>query len=190
MLAYLFWHWPRPDVTAAAYEGDLITYHTALASSAPAGYRGSAVYRVQSAPWIGAPDGGYEDWYLLDGSAVLDPLNEVAVSPPLRVAHDRCARAAAGGAGGLYRLRNSAARWPQTGAALWFGRPAGLTYGELDALLQPALEAGACLWQRQMSLGPALEFCLLVRRQVALPPAVVPTSVACEAIYRPPTGPG
>ena len=32
LLAYLFWHWPRPDVPADAYEAALIAFHRQLAA--------------------------------------------------------------------------------------------------------------------------------------------------------------
>src|SRR5271157_5971651 len=103
MLAYAFWHWPQPDVTPQAYGDALIAFHVALSDHAPAGFLASAVFRASPVPWMGAPDGGYLDWYLLSDSAALDGLNEAAVSPACGGAHDRAARLAAGGTAALYQ---------------------------------------------------------------------------------------
>ena len=103
MLAYVFWHWrragrspPRPMRRCSA------------ASTRRSGRRrrrrscARARSRYAGAPW--AADGGeaYEDWYLLEGSAALDPLNAAAVTASRQAPHDAAAAVAAGGTAGLY----------------------------------------------------------------------------------------
>jgi hypothetical protein len=153
MLAYLFWHWPRPDVDPGRYADALLAFHRALSASPPPGYRGSRVLEVSGAAW--APGStALEDWYFVDDFAALGALNEAAVSGQRRVPHEGAARLAQGGAGGVYRrVREAAAAEPAVVA--WFGKPAELGYPELLARVPPAE-----LWQRQLVLGPAPEFCL------------------------------
>src|SRR5512141_922927 len=154
MLAYVFWHWPRSDVDPARYAGALLAFHRALLASPPPGYLGSRVLEVSGAPWLPAPT-ALEDWYFLTDFAALGALNEAAVSGARREPHDGAAGLAAGGAGGVYRqLRDGPPKLADRVA--WFSKPAGMPYPELLERLAPGE-----LWQRQLVLGPAPEFCLL-----------------------------
>jgi hypothetical protein len=153
MLAYLFWHWPRPDVDPGRYLAALRAFHAALAASPPPGYRGSRVLEVTGAPWAKVPR-AFEDWYLVDDFTALGALEEAAISGRRREPHDGAARLALGGTGGLYRRRAEGDLAAPTRAS-WFGKPDGAGY---DAFLAQ-VPAGE-LWQRQLVLGPAPEFCL------------------------------
>jgi hypothetical protein len=159
MLAYVFWHWPSSDASVPEYEAAMLDFHRGLAG-ANAALRGSHTFRVDGEPWL--RDGrGYVDWYLLEGgSGALDMLNDLAISAPLREAHDRPALMAAGGLGGLYRLLSGdVAALPAV--ASWLERPRGGTYMAFAERLRPwAEQPGVTLWRRQMVLGPAREFCL------------------------------
>ena len=105
MLAYVFWHWPSPENGSDAYEDLQRAFHRVLAQAAPTGFRGSFVFRLDGhAAWLGGTP-AYADWYLVDGSAALDPLNVAAVSGACQEPHDRLARAAAAGVGSLLALR-------------------------------------------------------------------------------------
>ena len=161
MLAYLFWHWPENPAEASGYEAGLAAFQTQLVATGSEGFHGAASYRVEGAGWL--PGGrGYEDWYLLDGSFALDPLNQIAVSPDLRAAHDRPALAAGGGAGGLYRLIEDRQAPEAPTAGTWFSKPKRLRYPEFYELAAEFTQApGRSFWRRQMVLGPAPEFCLL-----------------------------
>jgi hypothetical protein len=152
MLAYLFWHWPRDGHT---YEADLIAFHRALRDHRPEGLLDHASYWVESLPWLSVRS-IYEDWYLLDGFAGLDTLNHAAVAPPLTDAHERVARANADGAGGLYALKQGTPAL-DTPVASWLRKPGGMPYDRFLGGLPPDL----CLFQRQLVLGPGLEFCAL-----------------------------
>jgi hypothetical protein len=154
MLAYVFWHWPvDPAADRARYEEAQRAFHAALADAGSEGLLRSFSFRVAGTAWLPV-EGAYEDWYLVAGSFALDPLNEVAVSPRLRPAHDSAARSAAG-AGGLYRLRSGVPE-PRSGAVHWLRKPAGESYDRFYARFPP----DAVLWRRQMVLGPAPEFLL------------------------------
>ncbi len=172
MLAYVFWHWPQSQVDVPEYEARQRDFHKVLRDHPPPGFRGSAVFRVSSLPWIQA-ERGYEDWYLVEGSVALDPLNDAAVAPACRAAHDAAARLAAGGTAGLYRLRAGKAALDQVKFCCWFGKPAGMLYNDFFKLLENITsQPGVALWGRQMALGPTPEFCLQSPAPLALPSAL------------------
>jgi hypothetical protein len=160
LLAYVFWHQPRPGGTAADYEHLLRGFHDTLATAPPDGFHGSVVFRLPGAPW--APAGPvYEDWYLLSDSAALDPLNDAAVSGARRRPHDTVAAYAQWGTAGLYRLRDGAPAFDRTERAVWLSKAPGQTYDAFYAAIRAAAGAASwALWGRQMTLGPTPEFCL------------------------------
>ena len=169
MLAYVFWHWPQPGAERTTYEHRLAEFHKAVRASSPPGFRASAVFRLQGAPWVPA-DSGYEDWYVLDGSAALDPLNDAAISGARKLPHDAAAQLAAGGTAGLYRLRAGEEALGRARFSHWFAKPAGMRYDDLYARLRTVSDRpGVALWGRQMTLGPTPEFCLQAPERVQLP---------------------
>lgn len=146
MLAYVFWHRPRTDCSAAEYEDSLRSFHARL--TVPSGS-----FRIAALPFgDGGP--GYEDWYLVESWADLGELNVAAVSGERRPPHDAAARLAADGWAGIYLLLRGEARPPSI--TRWVSKPAGRSY---DAFLADA--DAPTVWQRQMTLGPAPEFCLV-----------------------------
>lgn len=153
MLGYVFWHWPDPGTDAAAYEAAQARFHDALRSAGSEGFVRSWSYHVEGTRWLPVA-AAYEDWYLLEGSFALDPLNEVVISPAVRSAHDGAARAASG-AGGLYRLQSGVPE-PRDGVVTWLSKPRGEAYGRF----YERFPATAVLWRRQNVLGPAPEFLL------------------------------
>lgn len=162
MLAYVFWHRPRPEAELAAYEAALVAFHRSLAHSSPAGLEASGSFRVTELPWIAGEGEGYEDWYLLDGFSSLGVLNEAAVGRGHRTAHDHAARQTALGTGGLYGLLDGdTVAWKQGAVGVWVEREPGSAAPALgDLLADGTAPQPACLWHRQMSFGPAPEFCL------------------------------
>ena len=167
MLAYVFWHWPRPGF-ATGYEARLARFQQALAAAPPPGFHESFVLALSGAPWANGGADAFEDWYLLGGSGDLDLLNQAAVSSGRQLPHDEAAAAASGGTAGLYRLRLGAPVLAPRHAA-WFSKPEGLSYPALFELVRPAIAAAdGALWGRQMTLGPAREFCLHSRRRCDL----------------------
>lgn len=168
MLAYVFWHWQVDGgANRSAYEQVQAAFHQRLAGAPPAGFLRSWSFRVGGAPWLKVAD-AYEDWYLLADSAALDALNDAAVAPPAKGAHDAAATGAAG-MGGLYRL-HSGEPDPRSGPAHWFHKPAGASYAEIYA----GAGSARALWRRQMVLGPAPEFLAEGGR---VPAGVVPIAV-------------
>jgi hypothetical protein len=185
MLAYLFWHWPKPDVETGAYEQSLGLFHERLTSIALDGFYGSATFRVEGVPWADSGPRVYEDWYLLEDSFALDLLDEIAVSGSRQEPHDRAARAAAGGAGGLYRLR-SGEKVVEPHFATWLTKPPGTSYQDFYTHIEPwTSRIGTSLWRRQMVLGPAPEFCLLGTSQLQLPAILEPVTVKRAQVWPP-----
>lgn len=184
MLAYVFWHWPRAEVDRSSYEAALAAFQRSLAAVAPEGFRTAVVFRIESAPWLGSSRGGYEEWYLVEGSFVLDPLNEAAVSPAVKDLHDRAAHAAAGGAAGLYRLR---AGDPAIGTArfgVWISKPERTGYEAFYSELRRWTERrSVSLWGRQLVLGPTPEFCLLSAEEQDLPSGLAERASAREIVW-------
>lgn len=157
MLAYVFWHVPRPGIGTREYEAAHREFHEALWRSNTPGLRGLQVFRLAAIPWLGGRP-GYEDWHLLEDSACLDALNATAVSEVRQLPHDRIASMAGDGIAGVYSLRLGALNEPAR--ADWMSKPPGMNYRDFDASLMPDIEAGGCLWARRMTLGPTPEFCL------------------------------
>jgi hypothetical protein len=201
MLAYLLWHRPAEGVQREAYERVAEGFHRSLAHRPPAGFRGSALFRVLEPSWLGARGGGepvgsgdvgraggdaqtgagaaqadsvYEDWYLVDDFTALGILNEAAVAHGHRSAHDEIAHRFGSGAGGLYGLlEGHASLREESQLAIWIARPVGAARAGLGELLGDGMEPQrSSLWRRALVLGPAPEYCLLAPE----PPAGVATT--------------
>ena len=161
MLAYVFWHWPQEQVARGAYLEHLAGFHQTLAANRPNGFRRSVVFSIRGANWLKTSGEAFEEWYLLDDSAAMDRLNEAAVTGVCEEPHNRVAREAADGTGGLYRLRAGQEDLAQARFAVWLSKPAGVTYNDFYAGLEPITSLpGVALWGRQMTLGPTTEFCV------------------------------
>ncbi len=170
MLAYVFWHWPQPSVDQDTYLAHLGEFHENLAANKPAGFQRSVVFRIRDAGWLKTTGDAYEEWYLLDDSAAMDRINEAAVSGLCEEPHNRVAREAADGVGGLYRLRAGPENLAEAKFATWLSKPAGVSYNDFFAALQPQTsQPGVALWGRQMTLGPTTEFCIHSATPVELP---------------------
>ncbi len=184
MLAYVFWHWPFPNVEVEAYEQRLAAFQRALAAEGPRGFQRAAVFRLPGAPWLSGEPRGYEDWYLVDGFAALEALNQGAVSAWAGPDHDRAAVLAAGGTAGLYRHYGGDALATAGRFATWFSKPAGVSYADLEARLRPWFEQpGVGVWQRQMTLGPTREFCLRSPARLDLPSDLDALTLEVEQIW-------
>ena len=166
MLAYVFWHWPQPEVDAETYVDLLASFHDTLNAHKPVGFHGSRVFRMNGVSWLDTAGDAYEDWYLLDDSAALDRINEAAVSGVCEAPHNLVARKAAGGTAGLYRIKAGSV-FHEPRFALWLSKPPGISYTDFYATLEP-IGTGA-LWQRQMTLGPTTEFLIHSAVEIQLP---------------------
>jgi hypothetical protein len=181
MLAYVFWHWSNPDVAPATYEQYQRAFHAALASSAPGGFLESTSFRIDGqAAWLGGAP-AYADWYLVENSAALDPLNVAAVSGVCEAPHVQVAQAMAAGAGLLLTLHGSAAQ-PDLAAArsaTFLTKPRDMPYAAFYETVAVVPEAPqSTLWRRTMVLGPTPEFALLSPSRPDIPASVMPLSLA------------
>jgi hypothetical protein len=184
MLAYVFWHWPQSTIAPEAYVNHLTDFHNTLAANKPSGFQHSVVFRIRGASWLNTDDEAYEEWYLLDDSAAMDRLNEAAVSGVCEEPHNKVAREAADGIGGLYRLRAGHEELSEARRALWLSKPAGVSYKDFYAALQPLTELrGVALWGRQMTLGPTTEFCIHSPNLIVLPPGYSGLQLQITRIY-------
>ena len=161
MLAYVFWHWPQLQIDAGSYVDHLAEFHRTLAANKPDGFQQSVVFRISNANWLKTDGEAYEEWYLLDDSAAMDRLNDAAVTGVCEAPHNRVAREAADGTGGLYRLRAGTEDLAQAQYAVWLSKPGGVSYKDFYAGLEPITsQPGVAVWSRQMTLGPTTEFCI------------------------------
>jgi hypothetical protein len=152
-------------VDATVYEEALRRFHAALASAPSSGFISSATYRIAD---------GYSDWYLVESSAALDWLNAAAISGTRTPAHDAAARMAVDGSGKLLSL-DSGELPHGPGFEIRFAKPAGVSYPELYARLEPWTSRPAVsLWRRMMVLGPPPEFCLVAPSALELPAEMRP----------------
>lgn len=173
MLAYVFWHWQRPEIERGQYLNHLVDFHRTLAAHKSPGFRESVVFSFSGADWLKTDGEVFEEWYLLDDSAAMDPLNEAAVTGACEEPHNRVARAAADGTGGLYRQRAGTEDLAQAKFATWLSKPAGATYKDFYAGLESLTsQPGVALWGRQMTLGPTTEFCLHSQIPIELPGSI------------------
>ena len=184
MLAYVFWHWPQPGVDPAAYVDHLVEFHQTLAAHKPFGFQQSVVFRIRGATWLKTSDEAYEEWYLLDDSAAMDRLNEAAVTGACEEPHNRVAREAADGVGGLYRLRAGAEELAQAKFALWLSKPDGVSYKDFYTALEPLTsQQGVALWGRQMTLGPTTEFGIHSPGSIQLPAGYSGLTLSVNLIF-------
>ena len=182
MLAYVFWHWPKPGVDLAAYAANLRTFHKTLGDNKPPGFQHSTVFSIEGANWLDTKGPVFEDWYLIDNSAAMDRINEAAVTGACELPHNVVAVDAAGGTAGLYRLRQGSADLSGKRLAVWFSKPDGVSYKEFFSGLSNHDLPGVAVWQRQMTLGPTTEFCLLSEDEDAIA-HVIGENVSLELIW-------
>jgi len=161
MLAYVFWHRPAEGIAQDVYETAIARFHRSLAARPPAGFVRSACLRAAALEWLGGID-GYEDWYVVEDFVAIGVLNAAAVAHGHVSAHDEAARRAGPGTGSIFRLLEGAAAPDEARVAIWIDKPRGLPAPLLAGLLGDGMDhEHAGLWQRQLSLGPAPEFCVL-----------------------------
>lgn len=189
MLAYVFWHQRASNIEREEYQAKLIAFHQILRERQPPGFVGSMVLEMVQLPWMTKESEVYEDWYLIEDSAALDPLDDAAVSGICREPHNQVARLASNGTGGLYRLKEGTVDLAQMAgirSATWFGKPAGMSYDTFyKRFHQIQNEPQGILWQRQMTMGPALEFCLQSSQKSTLAEEMKIVQIEAQPIFTP-----
>ncbi len=156
MLAYLFWHRPFSHVDRKLYEEALMRFQSDLAAAKPAGFVSAASFQIEPVHWLDNLP-GYEDWYTLEGSWAIDPLNAVAIVGHMQAPHDEVAALMEQGHGGLYAHVSGETALPKQSTIYWLTRPRGIQWrAAIDPLRAQYPQAN--IWRRQMVLGPAAEF--------------------------------
>ena len=168
-LGYVFWHRPLHGVSRAGYEASLLRFQSSLRENPPAGFLDALAFRVDTLPWSRSHSSAYEDWYLVRDFKALGDLNAGAVGPANKSPHDEAARKASAIAGGLYKLIDGKLPACETRVATWMSKPASKSYEDFLADLRSLESLTQRIWQRQMVLGPAPEFCVHSRRASGAP---------------------
>jgi hypothetical protein len=190
ILKFVLWTWPSATATVADFLDSRVKFHQVLAHTKVDGFLGSAVFKVDSAPWAGAflfenspwsvgHKTVFEEWYLLHGSAALDAMNERVHAGPYKDSHGKFLRQDLGGeCAGLYYVRKgdlaSALSGVKTACTVWFNK-AYATYDDLLERLVPTMHSDrSVLWRRLLVLGPTPEFHLDVDASALLPEDLKP----------------
>ena len=182
-LGYVFWHWPRSGIDQRGYEKRLAKFETSLKAHRPEGLVDALSFRVQGLPWVRARSSVCEDWYVVRDYGSLGALNESAVSNANKKTHDEVAREASGGAGGLYKLRIEGIPLGEARFAAWIRKPVRTTYEAfMEDLSKLVGDRRTDLWQRQMVLGPAPEFCIHSESRITFPRSFHSTNVPLRLI--------
>ena len=96
---------------------------------------------------------------------------------------------AGNGTGGLYRLKGGTIDLAQVAEirfATWFSKPTGMSYDRLYELLHESrVEQQGIVWQRQMTMGPALEFCLHSSQKSLLVEEIKSVQVEAQLLFMP-----
>jgi hypothetical protein len=71
MLAYVFWHWKRTQISEQDYEARQRSFHAALSATPPDGFIRSASAAVAGAAWAAEGSAAYEDWYFVQDYTAL-----------------------------------------------------------------------------------------------------------------------
>src|SRR2546421_3279789 len=104
MLTYVFWHQRESKIAREEYQERLVAFHRILRERQPQGFLFSMILEMAQLPWMEEGREAYEDWYIVENSAALDPLDDVAVKGICREPHHQGARLAGGVAGGGCRF--------------------------------------------------------------------------------------
>ena len=170
MLAYIFWHRPFPHIDSKLYEESIMRFQSDLERQPPPGLRAAATFRIEAVPWL-SNHAGYEDWYLLEGSWAMDPLDGFAITGRMQPSHDTAAAQMEEGQGGLYAHAGGDPSPALQSSVFWLTRPRGISW---QAVLEPlrTRHPQANVWRRQMVLGPAKEFAVEVPgdTEIEVPP--------------------
>jgi hypothetical protein len=170
LLAYVFWHWPKQEVSTMSYEEKLTAFLASLNDDRPSGMVQAFSFRVDQLPW--GPQGGhlYEDWYILEGFSALEGLSDAAVSGATKSPHDSVARDYLKGTASIFRCISGDLPLGEERVVSWVDKTPGVPYPSFyDEIAGVVGDQQARLWRRQLVLGPSTQFCLRSTEQIQFP---------------------
>ncbi len=170
-LAYVFWHWPRPEVSLDTYEKKLTAFLSSLLVKKTPEIIDALSFRIEkNAPW--GPQGRaiYEDWYVVRDFSDLGGLNDVAIKGETGAAHDSIKEYYLKGTGGIFKSVQGELELHRAGYTAWIEKPRDLSYPSYYEKISKITEGSRSkLWRRQMVLGPTPQFCLHLEEPISLP---------------------
>lgn len=180
--AYVFWHWPRPEILRESYEVKLASFLRALREDKASGVVEALSYRVEALPWGPQGAGLYEDWYVVESFSALGGLNDAAVSAAMQSPHDAIAKDYMKGAGGIFKsIKGDTLQ--RACFATWVEKPIGPSYQSYyDEVAGLTSGKNSDLWRRQMVLGPSPQFCVHSEEALELPAKLRPFSSKVQRI--------
>lgn len=182
MIAYVFWHQKMELVSSKTYESALITFHRSLYNFGVRGYIGSQTFKIEGAYWMGATESGYEDWYLLEDSGVMDKINQAAISGSVKDPHNAAAHMATNLHAGLYVIKSPYPSFLNGKSATWFTKPKEMSLDQIINSHSDSNKRFGDLWMRQMVLGPTPEYCIVSENRIDLPRNLYPVNVKRQPI--------
>jgi len=182
-LAYVFWHQPKPEITAGMYEIKLTDFIRTLRSQKPPGLVDVMSFRVAALPWSPRRGTVYEDWYVVESFAALGTLNDAAVGGDVRAPHDSIAQDYLKGAGGILRMIQCDLNLREARFVTWVEKPVGASYQSYyEEVTRMVGDKKTDLWRRQLVLGPSPQFCIHSVGEVQVPESFQPVSSRIESI--------
>jgi hypothetical protein len=169
-------------VSSKTYENALITFHRSLYNFGVKGYIGSQTFKIEGAYWMGASESGYEDWYLLKDSSVMDKLNQAAVSGSVKDPHNTAAHMATSLHAGLYVIKSPYPSFLSGKSAVWFTKPREMDLNQILSNYGNSNDNIGDLWMRLMVLGPTPEYCIVSENRIELPENLHPVNVKRKPI--------
>jgi len=183
-LAYVFWHWPRPDVPVPLYEAKLVSFMQGLSSDGEPGLVDALSFRVGPLPWGPQNAVFYEDWYVLKDFASLGFLNDGAISGSAGMAHDSIVKDFMKGTGSVFRLVSGGLPLRESRVVTWTEKPIGPSYESYyDELAKITAGSRVDLWRRQLALGPSQQFCIHSEEPLRIPPSFKPLTSRAEPVH-------
>jgi hypothetical protein len=185
MIGYVFWHQKIDSVTSSDYEHTLKEFHEKLSQARIRGYLGSMSFKIEGARWMGSKMSGYEDWYYLTDSGVIDILNVGAVTGNMFPIHNNASGLATGMHAGLYQLKSPSANNTESSWCIWFSKPSGMSYDDLNKMISSTVPVqNIDYWRRQMVLGPTPEFCIMSNKRIDLSHETNPIYVKRSVLHK------